>query len=67
MSVNIRFESETFWLAQKAIAELFDTEGNVITKHLLNIYEEGELDKISTCANFAQVQTEEMKKQIKKG
>jgi hypothetical protein len=50
--------NETFWMTQKAIAELFETERSVITKHLKNIYEEEELDKDSTCANFAQVQSE---------
>ena len=58
VSVNVRYESETFWLTQKAIADLFNTERSVITKHLSNIYDEEELDKESTCAKFAQVQTE---------
>jgi hypothetical protein len=58
ITINVRFENDTFWLTQKAIAELFDSERSVITKHLLNIYEEGELDKEATCAKIAQVQTE---------
>jgi len=58
ISVNVRFENETFWMAQKAIAELFDTDRSVITKHLINIFQEEELDKDSTCAKFAQVQSE---------
>ena len=58
VSVNVRFEDETFWLTQKVIAELFSTERSVITKHLSNIFEEEELDKESTCAKFAQIQTE---------
>jgi hypothetical protein len=56
--VNVRFENETFWLTQRAIAELFDTERSVITKHLANIYHEEEVDKGLTNAFFAQVQTE---------
>lgn len=56
--VPVRFEDEDFWLAQKAIAELFETERSVIAKHLINIYSEGELDKDATCAKYAQVQTE---------
>jgi hypothetical protein len=40
------------------MAELFDIDRSVITKHLLNIFDEGELDKGSTCANFAQVRQE---------
>ena len=58
VSVNVRFENETFWMTQKAIAELFDTDRSVITKHIINIFQEEELDKDSTCAKFAQVQTE---------
>ena len=58
IAVNVRFEDETFWLTQKAIAELYETERSVITKHLSNIYKEEELDKSSTRANFAQVQIE---------
>ena len=50
--VPVRFEDEDFWLAQKAIAELFETERSVIAKHLINIYSEGELDKDATCANM---------------
>ena len=58
VTVSVRFEDENFWMTQKAIAELFDTERSVITKHLSNIYEEEELDRNSTCAKFAQVQIE---------
>ena len=58
VAVNVRFENETFWLTQKTIAELFDTERSVIAKHLINIYEEEELNKSSTCAKIAQDQTE---------
>lgn len=43
------------WLTQKAIGQLFDVDRSVITKHLKNIYESGELSEDSTCANFAQV------------
>ncbi len=42
-------------MIQKAIAQLFDVERSVVTKHLKNIYSSGELEKSVTCANFAQV------------
>lgn len=42
--VNVYYENETFWLTQKAIAELFGVNSQAITKHLKNIYNEGELD-----------------------
>ncbi len=56
--VQVRFEDGDLWLTQKAIAELYDIDRTVITKHLKNIYDEFELDKISTSANFALVQKE---------
>ena len=56
--VNVVFKDETFWLTQKAMAELFDVNTHAITKHLINIFEEGELDKDSTCSKMEQVQKE---------
>ena len=58
VKVDVRFEDETFWLSQKLIAELFDVERSVITKHLNNIFDDEELDRDSTCAKFAQVEME---------
>jgi hypothetical protein len=58
VKVEIFLRDENIWLTQAKIAELFDTERSVVTKHLQNIFSEGELDKNSTCANFAQVQIE---------
>ena len=56
--VDVRLENETVWLTQKQIAELFGTKRPAITKHLKNIYTSEELDRKSTCAKIAQVQTE---------
>lgn len=58
VKIDIIYESETFWLSQKRIAELFGIERSVVTKHLKNIFEGGELDENSTCAKIAQVQKE---------
>ena len=58
VKVEIFLRDENIWLTQAKIAELFDTERSVVTKHLRNIYFDGELDKVSTCAKFAQVQNE---------
>jgi len=46
-------QDETVWLSQKAIAELFDVDRTVITKHLGNIFKESELEQDSVCAIFA--------------
>lgn len=43
--INVVFKDETFWLTQKAIAELFDVQTPAISKHLKNIFTEGELEE----------------------
>lgn len=58
INVNVYFKDETYWLTQKSMAELFDTSRTNIVEHLGNIYDEGELDKNSTCRDFRQVRKE---------
>ena len=58
VKVEIFLRDENIWLTQAKISELFGVERSVVTKHLQNIFQEGELDKNSTCAKIAQVQTE---------
>lgn len=53
--IEVRVQDHDVWLTQKAIGQLFDVDRSVVTKHLKNIYESGELSAGSTCANFAQV------------
>ena len=53
VGVNVRFENETFWLTQKAMAELFEVDRTSITRHLKNVFEEGELDPKVVCAKSA--------------
>ena len=53
--IEVRVQNHDVWLTQKAIAQLFDVERSVVTKHLKNIYESKELLEELTCANFAQV------------
>ncbi len=50
MRLDVRLESETVWLTQEQIALLFGTKRPAITKHLVNIYRDGELDEQSTCS-----------------
>lgn len=52
-AINIRLKNETLWLTQRQIVELFDKDRSVITKHIKNIFEEGELIEDSVCAKFA--------------
>lgn len=51
--VEVQFEGETFWLTQEQISQLFERDRTVITKHLRNIFKEGELNEQVVCANFA--------------
>lgn len=51
--VEVKFQEETFWLTQHQIALLFERDRTVITKHLRNIFKEGELDEKVVCAKFA--------------
>lgn len=51
--LDVRLERDTVWLTQAQMAELFGRERSVITKHISNVFKEGELDRDSVCANFA--------------
>ena len=48
--IQVRYENETLWMTQKAMAELFDVGRPAITKHLNNIFKENELEKNSVCS-----------------
>ena len=56
--VEVRLEKETVWLTQKRMAELFDVNIPAISKHLNNIFEEGELQKEATVSILEIVQNE---------
>ncbi|MFH1049076.1 MAG: virulence RhuM family protein [Patescibacteria group bacterium] len=58
VKVEIFLHNENIWLTQAKIADLFGVERSVVTKHLQNIFKEGELDKKSTSAKIAQVHKE---------
>ena len=54
-SIEVRVQDHEVWLTQKSLGQLFDVDRSVITKHLKNVFQEGELDETTTCAKFAQV------------
>lgn len=56
--VEVMFDEETVWLNQSQLAALFKGSRANIVEHIQNIYKEGELDEVSTCRNFRQVQLE---------
>ena len=47
VKIEVFYHNETFWMTQKKIAELFGVQRPAITKHLKNIFEEGELEEDS--------------------
>lgn len=51
--IDVKFEDETVWLTQQQMAELFQRDKSVITRHIQNVYKEGELLRESTSAKFA--------------
>ena len=58
VKIDTIFQDETIWLTQAKMAELFDVDRSVITKHIGNIYKDNELQKEATSAKIAQVQNE---------
>ncbi|MGB2222238.1 virulence RhuM family protein [Neptunomonas sp.] len=56
--VECRFESDTLWLSQASMAELYQVTPQAITQHIRAVYDEGELDQNSTCKDYLQVQRE---------
>jgi hypothetical protein len=56
--IEVKFKGETAWLSLNQMAELFDRDKSVISKHIRNVFEEGELPENSTVAKFATVQKE---------
>lgn len=53
VQLDVHLKGETVWLTQQQMADLFGRERTVITKHLRNIFRQGELDPKSVCAKFA--------------
>ena len=51
--IDVRLENETVWLTQAQMAELFQKERTVITRHINNVFKEGELEREVVCAKFA--------------
>ena len=56
--IEVQFEGDTFWLNLNQISDLFEKDKSVISRHLKNIYQDGELDRDSTVAKNATVQFE---------
>lgn len=58
IKLDVNIENETVWLSLPQMSKLFGRDKSVISRHIKNIFEEGELESTSTVANFATVQME---------
>ncbi|MDD4102518.1 MAG: virulence protein RhuM/Fic/DOC family protein [Kiritimatiellae bacterium] len=56
--LDVQLEKETIWLSLNQVSTLFERDKSVISRHLRNIYQEGELDRLATVAKNATVQNE---------
>ena len=60
--IEVKLQDETVWLSLDQMAELFQRNKSTISRHIKNVFEEGELQPDSTVAFFATVQTEGKRK-----
>jgi len=58
VSVDTRFDEDTVWLSLDQMADLFERDKSTISRHISNVFEEGELSQTATVAKFATVQKE---------
>ncbi|MEG0959672.1 MAG: RhuM family protein [Erysipelotrichaceae bacterium] len=56
--IDVSFENDTVWLSKSQMAELFQRDKSTISKHIKNIFEDGELVRNSVVANFATTATD---------
>lgn len=58
IEVDVLFQDETVWLTLDQMSALFGRDKSTVSRHIKNVFEEGELEYAATVANFATVQTE---------
>ncbi|MCL2643334.1 MAG: virulence RhuM family protein, partial [Candidatus Bathyarchaeota archaeon] len=58
ISVDVRFDEETVWLTLDQIAVLFERDKSTISRHIKNVFDEGELEEKSVVANYATTATD---------
>ena len=61
-SIEVKLEKDTVWLNLNQMSNLFARDKSVISRHIRNIYKEGELERVSTVAKYATVQEEGKRK-----
>ncbi len=58
VSLDVRMDEDTVWLSLDQMAALFDRDKSTVSRHIKNVFEEGELEQAATVAKFATVQQE---------
>ncbi|WP_372800888.1 RhuM family protein [Lutibacter sp.] len=58
INIEVNLDNETVWLSLNDLVSLFDRDKSVISRHIRNVFKEGELDKEATVAKYATVQNE---------
>jgi hypothetical protein len=58
IKIDVRLEEESVWLTQAQLCELFQKSKATISEHIMNVFEEGELDASATVRNIRTVQIE---------
>ena len=56
--IEIRYQDENIWLTQKMLSSLYGVDVRTINEHIKNIFNDHELDEVSTIRNFQIVQKE---------
>ena len=64
VKIDVRFQDETIWLSLDQMATLFSRDKSTISRHIKNIFEEGELYRNSVVAKFATTATDGKKYQV---
>ncbi|MBM0656286.1 virulence RhuM family protein [Capnocytophaga genosp. AHN8471] len=64
VKIDVRFQDETIWLSLDQMATLFSHDKSTISRHIKNIFEEGELYRNSVVAKFATTATDGKKYQV---
>lgn len=52
--MDVQLEQETVWLNKEQLSVLFGRDRTVVSRHINNVFQEGELEKDVVCAKFAQ-------------
>ena len=58
VTVDVRFDEETVWLSLDQMADLFERDKSTVSRHIKNVFDEGELERNSVVANFATTATD---------